>query len=76
MQVKDNYKTERVNTILYRGLKMKFKKVLENIAIPATSTGDVQGIQNGMGITRRKVGISRKLISSVINKKKKKDEIK
>jgi hypothetical protein len=48
---------------------MKFNKVLEDIA--ATTTGDVQGIQGGMGVVRRKVGVSRTQISSVKNKKKK-----
>ena len=48
------------------------REIKENVAMPATSTGDVQGIQGGMGVVRRKVGINRKKISSV--KKKKKDE--
>jgi hypothetical protein len=52
---------------------MKFKQVLEDIA--ATGTGDVQGIQNGMGVVKRKVGVSRTKISSVKKKKIKKSDI-
>lgn len=54
---------------------MKFKKVLECVGTAATSTADVQGIQNGIGLVKRKVGVTRKKISSV-KKKKKKDDIK
>ena len=54
---------------------MKFKHVLEDIAQPAMSTGDVQGIQADMGrVVKRKVGISRTKISST--RKKKKNEFK
>ena len=50
---------------------MKFDQVLEDIGMAATGTGDVQGLQSNHGMVRRKVGVSRRKISSVKKKKEK-----